>query len=194
MKRILAVAALAGAGLAIAVLPASASVHHASLLPVTIRFSAHGDTGVAGDYWGNDFGQASVTETKTGTDTYDIHMVLEGSFATIPGRQSMTDAGIHVTASQKVGSSATLAGIADFSVTADQAPSGSAIITITGDQPRLGTWEKLIFPAGTNITGGLTDYSLTYRLRCPLSLVTQTATDVSPDGLSETLTGNIFGC
>lgn len=193
MKRLLAVAALAGAGLASAVLPASASTHS---LPVTIKFSAHGDSGVAGDYWGEDSGQASVTAVKTGTDTYDIHLVLEGSFVTNPGRQSLTQAGVLVTASRKVGSSATIAGTADYVVTANRAPLNGAIVTISGDQPRLGAWEELAFPAGTTFGAGtaITDYSLTYRLKCPLSVVTQTATEVSPDGNSEVLTGNILGC
>lgn len=194
MKRILAVAALAGAGLAIAALPASAAVH--SVSPI-IKFSGHGDSGTGGNYWAKDEGQATITVTRTGPGAYKAHLVLEGSFKTIPGQlaPNQSFAGSRVTASRVVGASATIAGTADYSFTADRAPSGRTV-TLTGDNPRLGTWEETVFPAGTTFGGaGITDYSLVYRLKCPMRTATQTWTENYPgsDG-GQLRDGNITGC
>lgn len=213
MKRILSALALGGAVAIASALPASASVHHAAFTSttITIVFSDHGDGGAAEFCggtpapsprlcWANDEGQAFVTVTQTGAGTYTAHLSsLEGSFATIPGQlapNQSADPGLAVTSNSKPGATATIAGSADYSFTADEAPlpSGTTVV-ISGDNPRLSDWEALAFPAGTDVTGTITDYSLIYREKCSAMSGTQTWTETNAnnDGMLPA-DGNIKGC
>lgn len=192
---------LAGAAV-IAGLAAFAPAAHAagSSTFYIIRFSDHGDGGSAGNYWATDQGQAYLTVTRTGAGTYTASLSnLEGSFVTRPGQlapNQSADPGLTVTSSSKLGSSAALGGSASYSFTASRAPLGSAVITITGDQPRMGTWEALAFPPGTVIGGaGITSYSLSYLLKCGKLAAPQTWTETSANNDGNLpADGNIHGC
>jgi hypothetical protein len=202
MRKSLLAGAAAVAGLAASAAPAYASVHHAAVSTTyTITFTDHGDGGSAGNMWAEDNGQVFLTVTRTGTDTYTGHLSgLEGSFVTRPGElapNQSADPGLTVTGNQKPGAKATITGSADYSFTADQLPLGAQTIPVTGDQPRMGTWEELAFPAGTDFSGGITDYSLIYRQKCTTFSVTQTWTETSTPGNNDGNApgdGNVSGC
>ena len=208
MKRILIALALAGSAVLAAALPASASTHPHSTF-IIIRFSDHGDGGAAGNCgtpgprncWANDEGQAFLTVTPAGGNAYTARLTgLEGSFATIPGQlapnQSGSYHGSHVTASTRLGASSALGGSADYSFTASRPPSGMAVVTISGDQPRMSTWYQLAFKTGTAFGGsGITDYSLSYLLKCSKMAAPQTWTETSLNGDgNQPQDGNILGC
>lgn len=198
MKRILAVAALAGAGLASAVLPASASVvHHYAQLPglAVTQLSNRLDSGDNGN-WATDTIQRDLTIHHVGGDVYTATVTDQGSFKTTVGANTPGPAApVALTTSVKVGSSATIAGTATYEFTASQAPDFSLVPTSESGTPAPNTpqttslWFEQAFPAGTTFTGGMTDWGWTYRLKCPL----QTATQTWVDSLTQD-TGNIFGC
>lgn len=199
LKHTLAAAATAVVLTGVA-LPASAHVHHTPpASSVTIRFSDHSDGGNGGT-WAKDSGQAQLTTKKTGTDTYTATLSLEGSFVTIPGaftpNQSSPYTGDTLTASRKVGSSATITGSVSYSFTSDEAPAWvTGTVVTTGDLPRLSDWYKLPFDSSAHVSGGITHYSFVYRLKCPLKFGVQTwtETDTNGDGNAPG-DGNIFGC
>ena len=173
-------------------LPASASVHHTTLpSTITIQMTDHGDTNVLNQYWAKDSSNNITTVTCNLAGNCTAHMVLEGSFVTIPGEATPNDGTVLVKSNSVVGAKATLAGTADYTFTASQAPLPSGtLVKAPGDFPRLGDMIALAFPAGTVISGpGLTAYSITYRQTCPQKFGVQTAVQSAAGN-----TGNIFGC
>ena len=175
-------------------LPASASVHHhAAALPstITIQMTDHGDTNVLNQYWAKDSSNNITTVTCDTAGNCTAHMVLEGSFVTIPGEATPNNGTVLVKSNSVVGAKATLAGAADYTFTASQAPLPSGtLVKAPGDLPRLGDMIALAFPVGTVIGGpGLTAYSITYRQTCPQQFGTQTAVQSTTGN-----TGNIYGC
>lgn len=205
MKRFLAVAALAGAGLASAALPASASIHHYAQLPgLAITQLSNRPDGGHGGTWATDTIQRNLTIHHVGGDAYTATVTDEGSFVTIPGagtpNQAVPYAGDVVTTSRVAGAMTSLAGTVTYSFTADRAPDFSLVPTSESGAPVSGPqttslWFEQAFPAGTNFTGGLTDYSFSYRLKCPQQFAAQSWTDSQSNGDGNLPgDGNIFGC
>lgn len=171
----------------------NASVHRSGFgFPpfYTVQMTNHGDTNTLGNYWAEDSGNNIITLTSLGGGNYTAHMTTEGSFVTNPGQATPNDPAVLVTSNSVAGAKATLAGSADFTFTANRnpLPAGTAI-RVTGNLPRSSGFFKLLFPAGTSFTGGMTSYMFTYAQTCPQKWGVQTATQSSTGN-----TGNISGC
>jgi hypothetical protein len=195
LKTIAPVVTGVAAALVVSVLPASASVHHPQLSGMAVtQLSDRLDSGDHG-YWATDTIQRDLTITSTGGDTYTATVTDEGSFVTIPGNLTPGPAApVALTSSVKVGSSTTIAGTATYSFTADQAPDLSLVPASESGTPVSGPqttslWFEQAFPAGTVFTGGITDWSWVYHLKCPMQIAAQVWTDsLTVDS------GNILGC
>lgn len=166
-------ALLAGAG------AASASVHpvqQPQVRAVTfVTDRPDGGNGSPDPYWADDTMTRTITITQTGgmpgAYTFTAALKDAGAFTTVKGEQAPNQGPGYAGDVIKSKVTGPMDGYADFSFTASNLPDAAfnAGIPLTendhGAVPAdsTSTWFELAFPAGTTFTGGIGDWSWTYK-------------------------------